>query len=154
MKRFIAFFTLASLLPVLAEAKITRISRGEINDLSVKVTDGGCRKNDGKKVTVTLMAKNETFTYSYCSQQVLSAAMDEVYPRLQEFIAGPGVGSSCSVKTWCDAYGRCQHEHGTWEENMAELVIISDDKNRIEAESYSDIQVRSSAYCKPFSCKR
>lgn len=144
---------LFSFLPQLAEAKITRLSREEITDLSIKYTNGGCRKNDGVKVIVTISARNEAFIYSYCSDQVLSAAMEEVYPRLRKFVAGSLAGSSCSLKTWCDAYGRCRYENGVWEEGKAELVIISDDKNKIEAESFNDIQVRFSHHCRPLSCR-
>ena len=144
-------FTLSLVASSSAQAKIARLAKEDITDLAM--TDvGKCKGSWGPRIKITIGTASESFVYTYCSSQPLSAYMDQVYPRLREFVNGPDLGS-CQIKTYCDSYGGCQYEPGTLETSKHELMLITDEKNQIPAEAFNDIRVNSSTACRPVRCR-
>ena len=134
-----------------ALAKVSRLHAGELVDLSERAA-GNCKSGWGTRINVTIATKEEKFVYTYCSEQPLSAYMEQVYPTLRNFLLGPSLGA-CEIRSYCDAYNRCTYQAGQLQLVRNELVILSNEKNQIDAESYEDIRVDSAAVCVPLLCR-
>jgi hypothetical protein len=131
-----------------AQAKIARLASQDVTDLSLR-TIGKCQAGWGDKMAVTLATAQDRFVFTYCSDQPLSALLEQVYPRLRDFVAGPKQGP-CQRKIACDNRGYCRYGEGQYKNTSHQLTIISNEKGQVE--NYDDMTVTSDTICQPVSC--